>query len=214
MARATLGGKSVVQWESLVEDYSRIRDKIEAVFPIFQGYNARIAIPGGFRLSNTASERIWKTPNSKANFILFPGLDEDEHENNPEALWLSTLRSHDQYNSTIYTNNDRYRGVFNQRDVLFLNKLEMQKRNLAEGDRVDVQTLSSDGIERIVRSLAIVPYNIPAGSCAAYYPETNPLIPLYSYDPQSGTPAAKAVPVVLKRSLADSPSSRSAGAQP
>jgi formate dehydrogenase major subunit len=214
MARATLGGKSVVQWEPLVEDYSRIRDKIEAVFPIFQGYNARIAIPGGFRLSNTASERIWKTPNGKANFILFPGLDEDEHENNPEALWLSTLRSHDQYNSTIYTNNDRYRGVFNQRDVLFLNKAEMRKRNLVQGDRVDVQTLSSDGIKRIVRGLAIVRYNIPDGSCAAYYPEANPLIPLYLYDRQSGTPAAKAVPVVLKRSLADSANSRAAGAQP
>ena len=214
MARATLRDKSVVEWESLVEDYSRIRDKIEAVFPIFQGYNARIAVPGGFHLSNTARERIWKTPGGKANFILFSGLSEDEHENNPEALWLTTLRSHDQYNTTIYTNNDRYRGVFNQRDVLFLNKLEMQKRNLAEGDRVDVETLSSDGIERIVRGLAIVPYNIPAGSCAAYYPETNPLIPLHSYDPQSGTPAAKAVPVLLKRSLADSTSSRSAGAQP
>jgi anaerobic selenocysteine-containing dehydrogenase len=196
-----------------VEDYSRIRDKIEAVFPIFQGYNARIAVPGGFHLTNGARERIWKTPNGKANFILFPGLDEDEHENNPEALWLSTLRSHDQYNTTIYTNSDRYRGVFNQRDVLFLNKAEMQKRNFAEGDRVDVQTLSSDGVTRIVRGLTIVPYNIPDGSCAAYYPETNPLIPLHSYDPQSGTPGAKAVPVVLKKSLADSTSSRSAGAQ-
>jgi len=164
-------------------------------------------------LTNSARERIWKTPNGKANFILFPGLDEDEHENNPEALWLSTLRSHDQYNTTIYTNNDRYRGVFNQRDVLFLNKAEMQKRNFAEGDRVDVQTLSVDGVKRIVRGLTIVPYNIPDGSCAAYYPETNPLIPWHSYDPQSGTPAAKAVPVVLKRSLADSTSSRSAGAQ-
>jgi anaerobic selenocysteine-containing dehydrogenase len=214
MARATLGDKSVVQWESLVEDYSRIRDKIEAVFPIFQGFNARIAVPGGFHLTNSARERIWKTANGKANFILFPGLDEDEHENNREMLWLSTIRSHDQYNTTIYTNNDRYRGVFNQRDVLFLNKAEMQKRNLAEGDRVDVLTLCSDGIERVVRDLAIVRYNMPDGSCAAYYPETNPLIPLYSYDRQSGTPAAKAVPVVLKKSLADSTNSRSAGAQP
>src|SRR6516165_7842709 len=209
MARATLGGKSVVQWEALVEDYSRIRDKIKAVFPIFQGYNARIAIPGGFRLSNSASERIWKTPNGKANFILFPGLDEDEHESNPEALWLSTLRSHDQYNSTIYTNNDRYRGVYGQRDVLFLNEKEMRKRNLLQGDRVDVQTLASDGIARVVRNFAVVRYNIPDDSCAAYYPEANPLIPMHLYDRQSGTPAAKAVPVVLKRSVAESEKSRS-----
>lgn len=165
-------------------------------------------------MSNTASERIWKTPNGKANFILFPGLDEDEHENNAEALWLTTLRSHDQYNSTIYTNNDRYRGVYNQRDVLFLNEAEMRKRNLVQGDRVDVLTLAWDGIKRVVRGLAIVRYNIPDGSCAAYYPEANPLIPLHLYDPQSGTPAAKAVPVVLKRSVADSANSRSAGTQP
>ncbi|MBV8331873.1 MAG: formate dehydrogenase, partial [Candidatus Eremiobacteraeota bacterium] len=214
MARATLGGKSVVQWEALVEDYSRIREKIEEVFPIFQGYNARIAIPGGFRLSNTASERIWRTPNGKANFILFPGLDEDPNENNPDSLWLSTLRSHDQYNSSIYTNNDRYRGVFGQRDVLFLNEAEMRKRNLVQGDRVDVQTLSSDGVERIVPNLAVVRYNIPDGSCAAYYPEANPLIPMHLYDRQSGTPAAKAVPVVLKRSLAEAGKSRSVGARP
>jgi formate dehydrogenase major subunit len=100
--------------------------------------------------------------------------------------------------------------VFNQRYVLFLNEAEMRKRNLLQGDRVDVQTLSSDGIERIVRGLAIVRYNIPDGSCAAYYPEANPLIPLYLHDRQSGTPAAKAVPVVLKRSLADLANSRSA----
>jgi len=214
MARATLGGKSLVQWESLVEDYSRIRDKIEEVFPIFQGYNTRITIPGGFRLSNAASERIWKTPNGKANFILFAGLDEDPHQNNPGALWLSTLRSHDQYNSTIYTNNDRYRGVYGQRDVLFLNEKEMRKRNLLQGDRVDVQTLASDGIARVVRNFAVVRYNIPDDSCAAYYPEANPLIPMHLYDRQSGTPAAKAVPVVLKRSVAESEKSRSVGARP
>ena len=204
MARATLGDRSVVQWEWLVEDYSRIRAKIEAVFPIFQGYNARIRVPGGFHLSNTARERIWKTQNGKANFILFPGLDEDQYQGNPDALWLTTIRSHDQYNTTIYTNNDRYRGVFNQRDVLFLNDAEMQKRSLAAGDRVDVVTLCSDKIDRIVRGLAIVRYNIPDGSCAAYYPETNPLIPMHLYDPQSGTPSAKAVPVLLKRSPVDS----------
>lgn len=103
MARATLGDRSVVPWEWLADDYARIRDKIEAVFPIFQGFNARIQVPGGFHLANTARERIWKTPNGRANFIVFPGLDEDEHQDHPEALWLTTIRSHDQYNSTIYT---------------------------------------------------------------------------------------------------------------
>jgi molybdopterin-dependent oxidoreductase alpha subunit len=208
MARATLGDKSVIPWEWLVEDYSRIRDKVEAVFPIFQGFNARIQVPGGFHLANPARERYWKTPNGKANFIVFPGLDEDEHQNNPEALWLTTLRSHDQYNSTVYANNDRYRGVFNQRDVLFLNDKEILKRGLAPEDRVDIYTLSSDGVERVVHAFKIVRYNIPDGSCAAYYPEANPLLPLHLYDPLSGTPSAKAIPVILKpisTSGADSP---------
>jgi formate dehydrogenase major subunit len=198
MALATLGDKSVVPWEWLVEDYSRIRDKIEAVLPIFQAFNARIKIPGGFRLANPASERIWMSPTGKANFIVFPGLDEDLHQNNPDVLWLSTLRSHDQYNSTIYSNNDRYRGVYDQRDVLFLNDKEIKRRGLAPEARVDIHTMSSDGIDRVVRGFKIVPYNIPDGSCAAYYPETNALLPLSLNDFISGTPSAKGIPVVLK----------------
>src|SRR5271167_4930467 len=199
MARATLGDKSVVPWEWLVGDYARIRDKIEAVFPIFQGFNARIKVPGGFHLANTARERIWKTATGRANFIVFPGLDEDEHQDNPEALWLSTIRSHDQYNSTIYTNSDRYRGVYNQRDVLFLNASEMKKRGLAAEERVDIYTLSADGIERVIRGFKVVAYRMPDGCCAAYYPEANPLLPLYAHDLISGTPSAKAIPVVLRR---------------
>jgi formate dehydrogenase major subunit len=199
MAQTTIGKKSVIPWEWLVDDYSRIRDKIEGVFPIFQGFNARIKVPGGFHLANSARERIWKTPNGKANFIVFPGLDEDEHQENRDALWLSTIRSHDQFNTTIYSNNDRYRGVYNQRDVLFLNDNEMKKRGLALEDRIDIYTLSSDGIERVIRGFKVVAYRMPDGCCAAYYPEANPLLPLYAHDPISGTPSAKAIPVVLKR---------------
>ncbi|HEV2170431.1 MAG TPA: molybdopterin dinucleotide binding domain-containing protein, partial [Candidatus Binatus sp.] len=205
MASATLRDKSVVQWEWLVEDYSRIRDKIEAVLPAFQGFNARFKAPGGFHLTNSARERIWKTSTGKANFTVFPGLDEDPHQENPEALWLSTLRSHDQYNSTIYSNNDRYRGVYGQRDVIFLNDNEIRRRGLKPGQRVDIHTLSSDGIERIVRSFKVVRYKISDGSCAAYYPETNPLLPLSLFDPLAGTPSAKGVPVILKPAAAPAP---------
>jgi formate dehydrogenase major subunit len=204
IAHATLGSKSVVPWEWLLEDYSRIRDKIEAVFPMFQGFNARIQVPGGFRLANPASERIWKTPNGKANFLIFPGLDDDPHQNNPKALWLSTLRSHDQYNSTIYSNNDRYRGIYNQRDIIFRNEKEIERQGMNPGDRVDIYTLSSDGVERVVRGFKLVAYNIPDGSCAAYYPETSPLVPLGLYDPLSGTPSAKGVPIVLKPTIKNS----------
>jgi len=197
IAQATLGEKSVVDWNWLVQDYSRIRDKIEEVIPAFQGFNARIKGPGGFHLTNTASERIWKTPNRKANFLVFPGLLEDPYHDNPDALWLSTLRSHDQYNSTIYSNDDRYRGVFGQRDVIFLNPKEIAKRRLTPGDRVDISTPSPDGIERVVRGFKVVSFSISEGSCAAYYPETNPLLPLNLFDPISGTPSAKGIPVVL-----------------
>jgi anaerobic selenocysteine-containing dehydrogenase len=131
--------------------------------------------------------------------MVFPGLDEDAHQDNPEALWLTTIRSHDQYNTTIYTNSDRYRGVYNQRDVLFLNANEIKKRGLAAEDRVDIYTLSTDGVERVIRSFKVVAYRMPDGCCAAYYPEANPLLPLYAHDLISGTPSAKAIPVVLKQ---------------
>ena len=201
IARATLGDRSVVGWEAFVADYDRIRDAIEDVFPIFQGYNARIRVPGGFHLTSTARERIWMTPSGKANFLLFEGLGEDTCESDPEMLWLSTIRSHDQYNTTLYSMSDRYRGVYGQRDVVFLNELEMKKRSLVDGDRVDLVTLSTDGMERSVHNFRVVGYSFPNGCCAAYYPETNPLVPLYAHDPMSFTPSSKGIPVRIVRSV-------------
>jgi molybdopterin-dependent oxidoreductase alpha subunit len=202
MASATLGYRSVVDWESFVSDYDRIRDAIEDVFPIFQSYNDRIRVPGGFHLVSSARERIWATPSGKAHFLVYEGLAEDSLEDDPEALWLSTMRSHDQYNTTIYSNSDRYRGVFGQRDVVFLNKSELEKRGLKDGDRVDLITLSTDGYERRVRNFRAIGYSFPDGCCAAYYPETNPLVPLYAHDPQSFTPSSKAIPIRIERSRA------------
>jgi len=200
VAKATLGDRTVVDWDSFVGDYDLIRDAIEAVFPIFQGYNARIRVPGGFHLASTARERIWATPSGKANFLVFEGVGEDPPQSDANFLWLSTIRSHDQYNTTLYSMSDRYRGVFGQRDVVFLNESEMKKRGLADGDRVDLITESTDGIERIVRNFRVVGYSFPDGCCAAYYPETNPLVPLYARDPMSFTPSYKGIPVRLARS--------------
>ena len=197
MARATLGAGSRVAWEELIADYARIREDIEAVFPIFQGYNERIKEPGGFHLTSLARERIWATPSGKANLLVCEGLCEDPAVDDPQALWLTTVRSHDQYNTTLYSLSDRYRGVYGQRDVLFLNETEMNRRGLKADDRVDILTLSQDGIARAVRGFRVVPYSFPDGSCAAYYPETNPLVPLYAHDPQSFTPSSKGVPVRL-----------------
>lgn len=202
MASATLGYRSVVDWEGLVSDYDRIRDAIEDVFPIFQSYNDRIRVPGGFHLVSSARERKWETPSGKAHFLVYDGLNEYLPNDNVEALWLSTIRSHDQYNTTIYSNSDRYRGVYGQRDVVFLNKSELEKRGLEDGDRVDLITLSTDGFERRVRNFRVIGYSFPNGCCAAYYPETNPLVPLYAHDPQSFTPSSKSIPIRIERSAA------------
>jgi len=204
MARATLGDRSVVDWERFISNYDHVRDAIEDVLPIFQSYNERIRLPGGFHLVSTARERIWATPSGKAHFLLYDGLGEDAREDDLEVLWLSTIRSHDQYNTTIYSNSDRYRGVYGQRDVVFINQSELDKRGLMDGDRVDLVTLSSDGIERRVRNFRAVGYSFPDGCCAAYYPEANPLVPLYAYDPVSFTPSSKGIPIRIERSSAES----------
>ena len=202
VAKATLGDRTVVEWDAFVGNYDLIRDAIEAVFPIFQGYNARIRVPGGFHLTSTARERIWATPSGKANFLVFEGVGEDPPQCDENSLWLSTIRSHDQYNTTLYSMSDRYRGVFGQRDVVFLNEYEMKKRGLEDGDRVDLITESTDGVERVVRNFRVVRYSFPTACCAAYYPETNPLVPLYARDPMSFTPSYKGVPVRIVRSAA------------
>lgn len=207
IARATLGKNSRVPWEHLVPSYDRIRDAIETVFPIFQAYNERIRVPGGFHLASTARERVWATPTGRANFLVFKGLEENPYHNDPDALWLTTMRSHDQYNTTLYSHSDRYRGVFGQRDVVFMNPRELQKRNLHPGERVDIVALSTDGIERIIRSFKVIEYSLPDGCCGAYYPEANPLVPLYAFDPQSRTPSYKSVPVKVVRAAAVGPDS-------
>jgi len=208
IARATLGSRSHVDWEHLVASYDRIRDKIETVYPIFDAYNERIRVPGGFHLASSARERVWATPTGRANFIVFQGLDEDPHEHDPDALWLTTMRSHDQYNTTLYSHSDRYRGVFGQRDVVFMNARELHKRGLQAGDRVDIHTLASDGMERVIRNFKAIEFSLPDGCCGAYYPEANPLVPLYAFDPKSRTPSYKSVPVKIARAAtpaADTP---------
>ncbi|MGF6857031.1 FdhF/YdeP family oxidoreductase [Paraburkholderia sp. CI3] len=202
IARATLGPDSHVEWEHLVASYDRIRDKIEIVYPIFQAYNERIRVPGGFHLASSARERVWATSTGRANFLVFKGLDEDPVQSDPDALWLTTMRSHDQYNTTLYSHSDRYRGVFGQRDVIFLNPRELQKRKLRAGDRVDVYALSTDGIERVIGGFMVIEYGLPDGCCGAYYPEANPLVPLYAFDQKSRTPSYKSVPVKIMRAAA------------
>jgi len=202
VAKATLPN-SGIDWDGLAADYSRIRRKIEEVFPeLFADFNLRIEKPGGFHLYVPPRQRIWNTNTRRANFILFPGLDEDAPERDPAMLRLATLRSHDQYNSTIYSLDDRYRGVFGGRMVVFMNEADMRERGIAEGDQVEIETLSDDGRRRSVAGFWVKPHSIARGSIGAYYPETNPLLPLAYHDRKSGTPAAKSIPVVVRRQAA------------
>jgi molybdopterin-dependent oxidoreductase alpha subunit len=202
IARATLPNTRV-GWADMVADYGKIRDAIEAVFPEFADFNARIKKPGGFRLYVAASERDWRTPTKKANFLTYSGLDEDPRVAKREALTLTTIRSHDQYNTTIYGMNDRYRGITGRRDVVFVNERDLGSRGLKHGDLVDLSVVPNAGAkpgERVMRGLTAVAYNIAQGSIAAYYPEANVLVALDHYDVKSGTPSYKSTPVLLRAS--------------
>jgi molybdopterin-dependent oxidoreductase alpha subunit len=209
LAKATVADRAVIDWDGMVADYDRIRDKIEEVFPDqFQDFNARIGMPGGFRLPNGASERIWNTPTGKANFLFNPEI-KDQNGDAPERphLQLMTLRSHDQFNTTVYSNNDRYRGVSGERMVVFMNRDDMAELGLDEGALVEFTCATDRGIERRASGFKVVAYDVPKGCCGAYYPETNALLPLSHRDERSNTPAAKSVPVVISRVKPGTPAS-------
>lgn len=192
-------GRSQLDWLELADDYNLIRDHIAATLPGFKDFNQRCEHPGGFYLGNAAAELRFNTPTGKAEFCAAPL---------PDSLWqdveapftLQTLRSHDQYNTTIYGLDDRYRGVYGQREVLFIHPDDMGDLGLNDGDRVDIETIWHDGITRKVSGFKLVAYDIPRGNLAAYYPETNPLVPLGSVGDGTGTPTSKSVPVKISRS--------------
>jgi len=203
LAVATLGGRSRVPWLWLVEDYARIRDEIEKVFPDFHDFNARVAVPGGFRLRNTASERVWSTAGGKAAFVAH-AVPRDTPAHRARArhadsivFTLLTTRSHDQYNTTIYGMDDRYRGVYGQRRVVFIHAEDIRALGLKDGAQVDIHTVWDDGQQRSVEGFRLVAYDIPRGNLAAYYPETNPLVPLSAVALAAGTPTSKSIPVML-----------------
>lgn len=195
MARAALPD-SKVNWEDLVADYDLIRDRIEQTIPGFTDYNQRIRTPGGFRMPLPPTERVWPTPSGKAMFSVFEGVDENAKGVGESVLRLITLRSHDQYNTTIYAMDDRYRGVFGRRDILFMNEEDMTERGLEHGDRVDIETALPGHAQRL-EDITVVAYSIARGSVGAYYPEANVLVPLDYLDKESGTPSYKSVPVRL-----------------
>lgn len=202
IAQATLPA-SRVPWAWLVEDYDRIRDRIARVVEGFDDFNTRVRVPGGFRLRNLAGERLWATPSGRAELRVHPLPAPAPAAD--DVLMLSTIRSHDQYNTTIYGLDDRYRGVKGHRRVVFANEADLRRLGLDAGEWVDITGLADagpGGAVRTVRRFLLVAYDIPPGCVASYYPETNPLVPLRSVALGAGTPTSKSVPVRLSRSAA------------
>jgi len=201
---------SPVKWSWYIESYDRIRDAISEVFDEFHDFNARVYHPGGFHLPHPANQHEWHTKSGKAEFHIKPihevYLDQiyafaAQIKDRP-VYTLMSMRSHDQYNTTIYGLDDRYRGVFGQRRVLFMNQDDIREAGLAADQWVDIESIYPDQVKRIVRSFRIVPYNIPRGSLAAYYPEANPLVALSSCDDRAKIPASKSIPVILHHGFA------------
>ncbi|RXZ43596.1 FdhF/YdeP family oxidoreductase [Crenobacter cavernae] len=196
VAEALLG-KWPVDWMSLIEDYDRIRELIADTVPGFEDFNERLKAPRGFYLGNAARERHWDTAGGRATFAASPlPVHLESHEGD---LVLQTLRSHDQYNTTIYGLDDRYRGVFGQRRVVFVSGADLARLGLAAGEAVDLVAEWGDGIERRVSGFTLVEYDLPPGSAAAYYPETNPLVALASVGDDSRTPTSKFIPIRLEK---------------
>jgi molybdopterin-dependent oxidoreductase alpha subunit len=202
IAEATLPPNPKVPWTEWVGDYALVRDAIAATFPeIFHDFNARFRTPGGFHRPVPARQRVWKTKTGKANFIVPDGLevDPDAPVTGPEVLRLMTIRSDDQFNTTIYSLDDRFRGVHGTRLVLFMNRDDIARLGLSEGAIVKAMTAVDDGELREVEGLRVTPYDIPPGCAAAYYPECNPLVPLAHHAEGSKVPASKSIPIRLQR---------------
>lgn len=199
IARATLAPNPKVKWDEWVADYGKVRELIEQTYPkMFHDFNARLFTPGGFYRGNSARERIWKTRSGKAEFTAPDTLSAIGVKEAPGRYRLITLRSNDQFNTTIYGYSDRMRGVEGTRDVLLINPDEMRRAGLRKGQIVSLLSDAEDGVHREVDGLAVTPFALPDGCVGAYYPEMNPLVPLWYHDQQSKTPAGKAVPVRIR----------------
>jgi anaerobic selenocysteine-containing dehydrogenase len=200
IAQATLTTGPQLEWQRWVADYGLIREEIAAIYPeIFHDFSARMWTPGGFRRPVPAAQRRWKTPNGKANFIVPREFEEDPDMRVSDArvLRLMTMRSDDQFNTTIYSLDDRFRGVFGTRRVLLMNDQDIAALGFRVGDHVTASTVASDGVPRAVTGLRLTSYDIPRGCVAGYFPECNPLIPLWHHAEGSFVPAAKSIPIRL-----------------
>ena len=194
LAIATLGNRTTIDWKSMIANYDRIRESIERVVPGFENYNKRVRQPGGFYLPNAARDGVFKTANDRANFTVH---DIPRHKLLPGQFIMMSVRSHDQFNTTIYGLDDRYRGIHNGRRVIFLNREDLREMNLKEGDIVDLTSHYEDG-QRHAHHFMVVPYDIPRRCAATYFPETNVLVPIGSVAEKSNTPTSKFVIITIE----------------
>lgn len=195
LAKATLKPNPHVDWDAFEADYDLIRDKIEAVVPGFEKYNERVRNPIGFYLPNGAREGNFKTLTGKANFTVNAVRQNDLA---PHEYMMTTVRTHDQFNTTIYGLNDRYRGIFNERRVVLMNRGDMETEGLVQGDIVDLYN-HHNNIERCAPRFLVVPYDVPKSCTVTYFPETNVLVPIDSVAEKSNTPTSKLVKITLKK---------------
>ncbi|RAI37956.1 FdhF/YdeP family oxidoreductase [Rhodoplanes roseus] len=205
LAKTTLPPNSKVNWDAWVADYALVRDAIERTYPDqFKDFNKRMFQPGGFPRPLGARERVWKTPTGKANFTVPESLL-NRSAQPADVYQLVTLRSDGQFNTTIYGFDDRFRGVFGGREVVLMNEADMARLGLAKGDMVRLTSAVDDGVGRARGGLQVLPFGIPEGSIAGYYPECNVLIPIAHHAKGSKVPAAKSVPVrIAKEAAAES----------
>ena len=198
IARAALGPDDPTDWEAMAGDYTRIRDKVAQIIPGFTDFNERIKPKDGFYLGNTARDRVWVNAGKKAAFQTLAVPDTTLPAG---QLKLMTLRSHDQYNTTVYDLDDRYRGIKNAREIVFCHADDLAERGLSDGDQVDIASHFEDAVHREVQRFRVVAYDIPRGCCAGYFPELNALVSLKSVALKSNTPVSKLVPVTIVASV-------------
>src|SRR5688572_23214454 len=205
LARGTLGPSTLVDWVGLCADYDRIRQHIEHVVPGFYQYNQRVREPGGFYLPNGPRQGTFGTPNGRARFTVheLPVHDLSATEGSGKLL-LTTVRSHDQFNTTVYGDGDRYRGIRGGRRVIFLNPEDVLARGLRAGQWVDITSHFGDESRRAER-FEVVPYPIARGCAASYFPEANVLVPIGSVARGSNQPASKSILITLAPSVTQAP---------
>ncbi|MGW3159565.1 FdhF/YdeP family oxidoreductase [Streptomyces sp. NPDC001089] len=196
MARATLPDSST-PWEHYVEDYDRIRDTMAQVLDGFEDFNRRVRLPLGFRIRQPARELVFLTPTGRAEFSAAPLPDVVPQDG---TLILQTMRSHDQWNTTIYSDDDRYRGIKNLRTLVFMNRADMRARHIKDGSLVDITATAKDGTRRTLRQYHALPYDVPRSCAAGYMPEMNALIAASDYSVQSDQPLMKSLKVTISPS--------------